>query len=251
MTTKFRALQFLVTSVIIVFLHLPFLFATPSKGLKKDRAVMIPDSSVTGQEPGTFTGPGSVSVYDSLHLDRTGLSREAFELACLGFDQLRQSGKLRNDSLISIADFSQPSSRKRLFIIDLKNYRLLFNTLVSHGRNTGREMANVFSNRHASYQSSPGFYVTAETYNGSNGYSLKLEGMEKGINDNAYNRGIVIHGAAYVNQSLANAQGYIGRSQGCPAVPEKWSGPIINTIKQGSCLFIYHPSYVNQSDLLN
>jgi hypothetical protein len=128
---------------------------------------------------------------------------------------------------------------------------VLFNTLVAHGRNTGREVATSFSNQNSSYKSSPGFYVTRETYDGKNGYSLKLEGLERGINDNAYERGIVIHGAEYVNAELANAQGYIGRSQGCPAVPVQVTRPIINTIKNGTCVFIYHPSYIERSSVLN
>ncbi len=190
------------------------------------------------------------SLYDSLHSQVAGLSRQAFEFAKKGFDKLNEEGRLLNDSIISIVDFSQASTRKRLYIIDLKHYKVLFNTWVAHGRNSGREWANALSNQPSSYKSSPGFYITGETYNGSNGYSLRLQGMEKGINDNAYNRAIVIHGAWYVNPVYVKTQGYIGRSEGCPAVPENLSRPIINTIKEGSCLFIYHPSYVRRSALL-
>jgi hypothetical protein len=161
-----------------------------------------------------------------------------------------EEGKLLNDSIISIIDFSLPSNQKRLFILDLKHYKVLFNTLVAHGRNTGREWANSFSNQNSSFKSSPGFYITRETYEGKNGFSLKLEGVENGINDNAFERGIVIHGANYVCDDFVNAQGYIGRSQGCPAVPVQVSRPIINTIKNGTCLFVYHPSYINRSPLL-
>jgi hypothetical protein len=121
---------------------------------------------------------------------------------------------------------------------------------VAHGRNTGREWATYFSNQPASYKSSPGFYITGDTYQGNNGYSLKLIGIETGINDKAYNRAIVMHGAEYVSADLAHKQGYIGRSEGCPAIPEQLSRPVINTIKEGSCLFIYHPSYISRSVLL-
>lgn len=190
------------------------------------------------------------SVYDSLNLDDKGLSREAFEYATIGFDILQQQGKLKNESLITIADFSIASNKKRLFVIDLEEFRVLYHTFVSHGRNTGREMATSFSNISESFQSSPGFYVTTQTYQGKNGYSLKLQGMERGINDKALDRGIVMHGAPYVSQAIANAQGYVGRSQGCPAVPQELARPIINTIRNGSCLFIYHPSYVKKSSLL-
>ena len=190
------------------------------------------------------------SVYDSLHLNLKGLSQQAFDYAKHGLDKLMAEGKLLNSSVISIIDFSQPSNKKRLFIIDLKNYKVLFNTLVAHGRNTGREWATSFSNQNSSFMSSPGFYITRETYEGKNGYSLKLQGLERGINDNAYERGIVIHGADYVCDAFVNAQGYIGRSQGCPAVPVQTNRPIINTIKNGTCLFVYHPSYVKRSSLL-
>jgi len=162
-----------------------------------------------------------------------------------------EEGKLINDSIISIIDFSQPSTNKRLFVLDLKNYKILFNTLVAHGRNSGRELATSFSNQNTSYKSSPGFYITKEIYSGKHGNSLKIEGMEKGINDNAYERGIVIHGAEYVSENFADAQGYIGRSEGCPAVPVQVTNRIINTIKNGTCLFIYHPSYIEQSVLLH
>ena len=137
-----------------------------------------------------------------------------------------------------------------MFIVDLKNYKILFNTLVAHGKNTGLEWAKSFSNQNSSFMSSPGFYVTKETYQGKNGYSLKLEGMERGINDKAYERGIVIHGASYVSDAFVNMRGYSGRSQGCPAVPVEVSRTIINTIKNGTCVFIYHPSYIDRSSIL-
>jgi hypothetical protein len=143
-----------------------------------------------------------------------------------------------------------PSSQKRLFVIDLSNYKVLHNTLVAHGRNSGRETATSFSNQNESYKSSPGFYITKETYEGKNGYSLKLEGIEYGINNNAFERGIVVHGADYVSQDFVNAQGYIGRSQGCPALPVRQNRPVINTIKNGTCLFVYHPSYISHSRVL-
>ena len=193
------------------------------------------------------------SVYDSLHLGLSGLSHQAFNYAKKGIEKLIAQGSIINDSIISIIDFSQPSSKKRLYILDIKHYKVLFNTLVAHGKNSGREWAYSFSNHPFSSKSSLGFYITRETYNGNNGYSLKLEGIEKGINDNAYERAIVVHGAEYVNQSYIAAQGYIGRSEGCPAVPANEAMPIINTIKEGTCLFIYTPgqSYLQRSSVLN
>ncbi len=153
---------------------------------------------------------------------------------------LRQ-GQLENDTVLSIVDFSQPSDKKRLFVLDMKNYRVLYNTLVAHGRNSGKLWAQSFSNRPSSFKSSIGFYRTGHPYDGNNGYSLKLEGLEKGFNNNAGRRAIVLHGARYVCDSYITEQGYIGRSEGCPAVPVQFAKDIINTIKDGSCLFIYHP----------
>lgn len=207
-------------------------------------------SPVTDSVPASADG---FSVYDSLHLDAAGLSREAFEYARKGWEKLMQQGRLNNTSVLAIADFSQPSSNKRLYILDLKEYKVLFQTLVAHGKNSGKELATSFSNKPSSNKSSPGFYITGETYTGKNGYSLKLQGLERGINDNAYNRAIVIHGASYVNQAYVENQGYIGRSQGCPAVPKKEARPIINTLRDNSCFFIYEPGdfYSTHSTILN
>ena len=181
------------------------------------------------------------SLYDSLHLGDLGLSLNAYKNAIQGYNFLKSSGKLNNDQLLSIVDFSLPSSRKRLFIIDLKNNKLVYNTYVAHGRQSGREMASEFSNQPESNKSSLGFYVTGDTYIGKHGYSMRLFGEEKGINDNANSRAIVMHSAAYVSESAIKMQGFIGRSLGCPALPENVYKPIIEKIKNGSCLFLYSP----------
>jgi hypothetical protein len=194
-----------------------------------------------------------MEVYDSLQLDMQGLSRNAFELAIRGMEKLIQSGFPLKDNIISIADFSQPSTEKRLYVIDLNDYSLLYRTYVAHGRNSGTVEAQQFSNRVSSYKSSLGFYVTGNTYRGKHGYSLRLEGLEKGINDNAGKRAIVVHGADYVAESAIRSLGYLGRSQGCPAIPEELHRPIINEIKDGTCLFIYKDTYqyLSSSRLLN
>ncbi len=196
-------------------------------------------------QPAT-TAPASDSVvesslYDDMRLDTTGLSREAFDDAMAGFEHLDSIGRIKNDKIISIIDFSLPSTQKRLFVIDLQNKILLFNTLVSHGRNSGTLSANTFSNQPNSFKTSLGFYVTGDTYEGEHGYSLRLEGEEAGINDNAMSRGIVMHSAAYVNETLIKTQGYIGRSLGCPAIPESVHRKVIERIRNGSCLFLYSP----------
>jgi hypothetical protein len=249
MKKKFKGFYLVVSSIVIGLMHLPFAFAKSASGAKLFYHPPVDPGKKTNMTSAPLV-PAGRSVYDSLHLSLKGLSQQAFDYAKAGLNKLLAEGKLLNDSIISIIDFSEPSNKKRLFIIDLKNYNVLFNTLVAHGRNTGREWATSFSNQNSSFKSSPGFYITRETYEGHNGYSLKLDGVEKGINDNAYERGIVMHGAAYVCDDYVNAQGFIGRSQGCPAVPVQISRPIINTIKNGTCLFVYHPSYINRSPIL-
>ena len=195
----------------------------------------------------------NLAVYDSLHLADQGLSIAVFEMALKGMEKLLQAGITHNDNIIAIADFSQPSTNKRLYIVDLDNYELKFRTWVAHGRRSGGQMAEQFSNKVSSYQSSPGFYVTGSTYQGKHGYSLRLEGVEKGINDNAGRRAIVMHGADYVNPNIIPKLGYIGRSQGCPAIPMNLHRPVINQLKDGACLFIYSPadSYIKKSSLIS
>ncbi|HMR18804.1 MAG TPA: murein L,D-transpeptidase catalytic domain family protein [Sphingobacterium sp.] len=173
-------------------------------------------------------------LYHQLDLDEK-LKYEIFEMAFLGYEQL----PVRNRDIITIIDFTLPSTEKRMYVIDLKNKKLLFHTIVSHGRNSGQKYATSFSNRHGSYQSSLGFYVTENTYQGGNGYSLVLNGLERGINDQAKARAVVIHGADYCSQKIINATGRLGRSYGCPALPRELNKPIIDAIKGGSMLFIY------------
>lgn len=192
--------------------------------------------------------PGNVPaayelMYDSMGLYLKGLSEQAFTDAMEGFDELKKDGALKNDSVITVIDFDQPSINKRMYVLDIKNYRLLFNTWAAHGRNSGALMATSFSNAMSSNKSSLGFYLTDEPYYGGNGYSLKLKGLEYGVNDRAMARAIVLHGADYVSQASINELGYLGRSYGCPAVPRALSRPIIDAIKEGSVLFIYSDAY--------
>lgn len=193
------------------------------------------------------------SIYNVLELDASGLSTDAFELAYLGYYKLRDEGVVSKEGLLTIADFSKPSTEERLYVIDMDAQEIRFKTLVAHGRNSGKVYAESFSNQPQSNKSSLGFYLTLDTYMGGNGYSLKLRGLDKGLNDKAYERAIVMHGSDYVSEQFARTNGYLGRSLGCPAVPQKLTKPIINTIKNGSVLFIYHPSanYRRQSTVLN
>jgi hypothetical protein len=161
---------------------------------------------------------------------------EIFSTAVRGKSSLQN---LKKKDIITIIDFSKPSTEERFYVIDLENKQILFKCLVAHGKNSGENFANSFSNESNSLQSSPGFYLTAETYSGDHGYSLRLDGLEKDINSNARSREIVIHGAEYVSEEFIKIYGRLGRSWGCPALPVDISKKVIDKISDGSCLFIY------------
>jgi hypothetical protein len=175
-------------------------------------------------------------------------SEEIFALAYSGWQKMDEELK---SPLLTIIDFSLPSTERRLWIIDLSEKTILLNSVVAHGRNSGELMASKFSNRPESFQSSLGFYKTGETYIGKHGYSLRLDGLEKGVNDQARNRAIVIHGADYANEAFARTNGRLGRSLGCPALPSELSSEVIDLIKDGSLLFIFgiDDNYLKQSIL--
>lgn len=178
---------------------------------------------------------------------------KAFALAIKGYVKLKQLGKLSNQRYLTIADMSMASSQPRLYIIDMEKQVLLLQTFVAHGKNSGVLFAKQFSNNIGSFQSSLGFYITGNVYQGKHGKSLVLKGVENGINDNAEARAIVLHGADYANKGFVQAQGYLGRSLGCPAVPNNQVEAIIKTIQGASCLFVYAADkhYLKQSNLLN
>ena len=252
----FKKVWLFFSSAFIFVLHIPFVFAKtkPVGRLFFDKPVAPPISLTdTGLVERSLNASIQFSLYDSLRLGSLGLGRHVFDYAMQGFNFMKQMGRLGNEQIISIVDFSKPSSEKRLFVIDLKNYKILFNTYVAHGMQSGKEFANQFSNKPESNKSSLGFYETLTTYMGGNGYSLRLQGMEEGINDNANRRDIVMHGAGYVDERLIHTQGYIGRSWGCPAVPQRLNKPIIDKIKNGTCLFIFSPDkkYLTHSRILN
>ena len=201
----------------------------------------------------TSLDPEIKLIYDSLQLGKKGLRKDAFKYAYTGYKKLLEEGEINKDGLITICDLSQSSKRKRLYLIDLNDYKLLLNTYVAHGKNSGGEYAKKFSNKPESLQSSLGFYRTKTTYYGGHGLALTLSGLEPGINDKAERRKIVVHGSQYIGDNYRRWGRYMGRSFGCPAVPMKQSKLLINTIKNGSCLFIYHPTknYLTTSKILN
>jgi hypothetical protein len=260
---KFRLI---LSSFFIFLINLTFVFAksipkngkTTSKKERKTESILLPDSFINPiQRILTDTiksiSDTSMSIYDELKLKTFGLSKQVFDYTLKGFHKMVDAGKIVNQRIISVIDFSQPSASKRLYVIDLEKKKVLFNTYVAHGKNSGERMATAFSNTPTSNKSSLGFYITSHTYNGKNGLSLQLEGQEKGINDKALERGIVMHAAAYVNEDYIQSQGWIGRSEGCPAVKPELNKPIVETIKEGSCFFIYYPDadYLRRSSILN
>lgn len=170
------------------------------------------------------------------------LNPDVFRKAMNGYLNLKNAGKLNDGKeIITVADFTKSSNEPRLWIIDLKAGKVLLNTYVAHGQGSGDEFATAFSNNNNSHQSSLGFYVTGDTYQGEHGTSLRLNGMDNGFNDAAFNRGIVVHGASYVCKGFIGGNQRLGRSWGCPAVDQNLAPKIINMIQGGTCLFIYYP----------
>lgn len=215
----------------------------------------ITTSNITSSSPDHRTEPESKEtspdfkqLYSEMHLNNV-VNYTAFEQAMIGYGKL----KPKNKDVITVIDFSKPSSEERLYVLDLKHRQILFTSHVSHGKNSGANYATSFSNEEGSFKSSLGFYITQNTYIGKNGYSLVLDGLEKGINDKAKERAIVVHGANYSNPSSIQSSGRLGRSLGCPALPRSVSKVIINTIKDGSLLFIYadNKNYLAQSSVLS
>lgn len=170
----------------------------------------------------------------------TNLDPKVLQLSLNAYQKLRKKG-LDKEQVLTVIDYSKPSNERRLWVIDLKNEKILFNTLVAHGKNTGKLHATDFSNKPSSLKSSFGVFVTDETYEGNHGYSLRIKGLEQGINDNVYKRSIVFHGAAYVSEGVAKIRGMIGRSWGCMAVSNDTIKPLINTIKDKTIVFAYFP----------
>ena len=240
-----------IVCLLATFLLLPVVKAGSNKKLAAAESIVVnsinaPTSKISAAEAVAFL------IYDSLQLDGLGMSKEAMLYAYTGQQKLEENGVVGNPDILTVCDFSQPSDQKRMYIIDVKNYKVLLNTYVAHGRNSGVEYAQRFSNKIESLQSSLGFYVTKGTYFGKHGLSLKLSGQERGFNDNAEARAVVVHGAQYIGDQRAGAA-YMGRSFGCPAVPQQLASKVINLIKDGTTLFIYHPSqqYLHGSTILN
>jgi hypothetical protein len=177
---------------------------------------------------------------------------QVISLATRAADCARRQGLLDGFRHLAVIDYSLPSTKPRLWVFDVARGKLLFQELVAHGRNTGEQIAERFSNVEGSKMSSLGLFQTAETYYGSNGYSLRLRGLDAGFNDNALARAIVMHGAPYVSEAIAERVGRIGRSWGCPAVRQEVARTVIDTLKGGALIFAYYPDrkWLNESPML-
>lgn len=186
------------------------------------------------------------SIYQKIQPGKYHLPNStAFVQAFQGYYALKMQGKIKKE-ILTIVDFSLSSTKKRLWVIDMKKSQVLFQSLVAHGKNSGEEFAQKFSNLPESYQSSLGFYLTGETYHGKHGFSLRLDGLNKGINHAARDRAIVVHAADYVSEKFIQQHGRLGRSQGCPALPAELNESIIQTIYGKSLMFLYHPNLAPQ-----
>jgi hypothetical protein len=204
----------------------------------------------------SLTSPGS----STHHADKAGLnnstdiktevnhlSRKAPELnkkvlayALTAYHKASQKGEVKKP-VLTVIDYSLPSSKQRMWIFDVSKERLLYQTYVANGQNSGMAVPNHFSNQPSSKATSLGTFVTKDVYMGHKGYSLNLQGLEKGFNDNAYNRRVVMHGAWYMEPSFIKQSGRAGRSWGCPSIADSLAKPVINTIKGGSVIFAYYP----------
>ena len=231
---------------------LSIIFFSFAKASSSKLIASAKDSSITGSSAFVHEIPLSEKMFSDLNLQKIGLSQQTLDYALKGYQKLVDSGLVSNPQYLTIADLSQSSRNKRFYIFDMKKDSLVWNTYVAHGKNSGVDRANSFSNNLNSNKSSVGFYITESTYNGKHGLSLHIDGLEHGFNDNAEARGVVVHGAPYVNAARVNSD-YMGRSQGCPALPENEYANVINIIKGGSVMFIYgnDSNYLNSSALLS
>lgn len=192
-------------------------------------------------------------LYETIGLKNNGLSFEVFRYALIGYYNLKGKGSIKKRGIISIIDYRKSSNDKRFYVIDIIRKKVLYHTLVAHGRHSGDIYAKYFSNEPDSLQSSLGFFVTGDTYEGEHGYSLYLYGMERGVNDKARARRIIVHGAYYARWAFIRKYGRLGRSQGCPALPAGPHIDIIDTIMGGTCLFQFYDdsNYLKNSSLLD
>jgi len=230
---NYRSGLILVTLLIaLVALHLS---ASPSQATSVKQEVQVTETQTTPTPV-----EKEIEVPEKITNKTNNLDKKIFKLAMKAYKKAHADG-MDGQEILTIIDFSKPSTEPRLWVMDLKSHEILFETLVSHGKHTGLLNAQKFSNRPGSEQSSLGLFLTGKTYFGKNGYSMELHGLEEDVNDNALKRRVVMHGAKYATEEFAKTHGYLGRSWGCPALSPNVLKPIINTIKNGTLLFAYYP----------
>jgi L,D-transpeptidase catalytic domain len=170
------------------------------------------------------------------------IETDVFEMALGAASCAVRTGAVKDPETLTVIDYSKPSSERRLWVFDLKSRELVYEELVAHGQGSGANMATQFSNDDESHQTSLGLFVTGDTYVGKNGYSLRLDGLDQGVNDRARDRAIVMHGAPYVSEQFVKATGRLGRSWGCPAISAAVARQMIDRVKGGGLVFAYYPA---------
>ena len=231
---------FLHSCLFLFFCTLSAISHSPAySGNKNGHSGYAPDDEISLAVKTQAFETNLLQIYQQAALDKTNLNLTVFRKALVGYYNMQRKPYPIIKPLLTIIDFSRSSRQKRLWVVDLKNNKLLYHTWVAHGRGTGNEFARYFSNEPNSFKSSLGFYLTAQTYQGKHGLSLKINGLDKNYNTNALARAVVIHGADYVSENFVKQYGRLGRSLGCPALPVKETPAIINKIKNNTCLYIY------------
>lgn len=203
-------------------------------------ASLLAFASIEARAATCATTP-SESMVANLSRQAPTLRRDVLRLALASAGCANAEGLVPRNDLLTVIDYSMPSTQPRLFVFDMRTQKLRYRELVAHGKNSGGLLTKFFSNDEGSLATSIGLFVTQGTYNGSNGYSLRLRGLDRGFNDRAESRAIVMHGAKYVNNATAKALGRLGRSWGCPAVRTEIAREMINTLKGGTPIFAYYP----------
>ncbi|MCE3238759.1 MAG: hypothetical protein K0R24_1740 [Gammaproteobacteria bacterium] len=187
-----------------------------------------------------------------IHAKAPQLNLTALKLSLTAYQKARQQG-LDTQQLLTVIDYSKPSNERRLWVINLKTNTIVLNTWVAHGKNSGGLNATSFSNNARSLKSSLGVFITENSYIGSHGYSMRIQGLEQGINDNVYHRAVVFHGARYVGADVAKSRGMLGRSWGCMAVGQDTIKPLVDTIKNKTVVVAYYPepNWLKNSKYIN
>ena len=229
--------------LVLIFILSTFLyFSNAQTGLSKERQLALKKADLNIKE-----------LYNELNAAQYDLSFTAFRYAYIGYQTMKKQHRLNNKELFSIIDFTKDCNSKRFYTIDLEKMKIVYYTYVAHGKKSGERMATSFSDAVESNKSSIGFYITGNTYNGGNGYSLILHGDEKGYNSNLAKRSVVVHAADYANEDYIAHNGRMGRSLGCPALPENIYKQVIETIKEKTMIFAYYndAKYLKTSKYLN